>query len=86
MPESDTALAAATATLPDALDMHRLSLIGVVEAHDGQAALLRSARGNVVRVLVGQVAFGVQIKAIGAEQVILTDSWGRTQALELPSG
>ncbi|WP_159086957.1 hypothetical protein [Loktanella sp. Alg231-35] len=86
MPEPDPALAAANATMPDALDMHRLALIGVVDAHDGPAALLRSAWGSIARVSVGQEAFGAQITAIGNSQVIVTDRWGRTVALALPGG
>ncbi len=86
MPEPDPALAAAKATMPDALDLRSLALIGVMDAYDGPAALLRSARGGIARVTVGQEAFGAQITAIGEAQVIVTDRWGRTLALELPGG
>lgn len=79
-------LAGEKATVPDALDLRALTLIGVMEAHDGAAALLRSSRGRIARVGVGEEAFGVQITAISTEQVILTDRWGRTQALQLPNG
>ncbi|EBA11599.1 hypothetical protein RCCS2_16761 [Roseobacter sp. CCS2] len=55
-----------------------------MDAHDGMAALLRSSRGQIARVQVGDTAFGMQITAIGDEQILLTNRWGRTEALELP--
>ena len=87
MPEetSNTALAAVHATTPDALAEHTLSVIGMMEAHDGTAALLRSSRGQIARVQVGDTAFGAQIIAISDLQVVLTDRWGRTQSLALLS-
>jgi len=79
-----SALAGVKATMPEALELNTLSVIGVMDAHDGLAALLRSPRGQIARVNVGDEAFGVQITAIGADQVLLTDRWGRTQSLALP--
>jgi Tfp pilus assembly protein PilP len=78
------ALAGVNATMPEALELNTLSVIGVMDAHDGMAALLRSARGEIVRVTVGDEAFGVQVTAIGEDQVLLTDRSGRTQSLALP--
>lgn len=72
------------ATMPDALALNRLAVIGLMDGQNGMAALLRSSRGQIARVRVGETAFGVQITAIGDEQVLLTDRWGRTQSLELP--
>lgn len=83
-PNSNAAIAAANATMPDALALNQLSVIGVMDAHDGTAALLRSARGRIARVHVGDEAFGVRITAIGDDQVLLTNRWGQTQALQLP--
>ncbi|KQI73055.1 hypothetical protein AN191_03930 [Loktanella sp. 5RATIMAR09] len=77
-------LAGTKATLADTLDLGALSVIGVMDAHDGVAALLRSSHGEIARVQVGESAFGVQITAIGNAQVLLTDRWGRTQSLALP--
>jgi Tfp pilus assembly protein PilP len=77
-------LAEAKATMPDALELNTLSVIGLMEAHDGVAALLRSSRGQIARVSVGDEVFGVQITAIGDAQILLTDRWGRTQSLALP--
>ena len=83
-PTNDPALAAEKATMPDALALDTLSVIGLINAHDGAIALLRSARGDVARVHVGDEVFGVQITAIGDAQVLLTNRWGQTRALELP--
>lgn len=73
-----------TATMPNALDLNGLAVIGVMEAHDGAFALLRSSRGQIARVHVGDEAFGVRVTAIGNDQVLLTDRWGRSQSLALP--
>ena len=81
---TNAGLAGVNATMPDVLELNTLSVIGVMDTHDGAAALLRSARGRIARVAVGDTAFGVQITAIGDEQIILTDRWGRTQSLQLP--
>lgn len=86
MAEQSSALVGAHATVEDALDMRSLTVIGVVEAFDGPAALLRSSRGDIARVAVGEEAFGVTITAIGTEEVILTNRWGQTEALALPAG
>ena len=80
----DPALAAEKATTPDALALNTLSVIGLIDAHDGATALLRSARGEGARVHVGDDVFGVQITAIGDDQVLLTNRWGQTKALQLP--
>ncbi len=80
-----SALAGVKATVPEALDLNTLAVIGVMDAHDGMAALLRSSNGQIARVSVGDEAFGVQITAIGDTQVLLTNRWGRTQSLALPS-
>ncbi|MEL7178963.1 MAG: hypothetical protein AAFN63_03950 [Pseudomonadota bacterium] len=81
---TSAALAGANATMPDALELNTLSVIGIMNAHDGTAALLRSARGRIARVSVGDQAFGVRVTAIGDDQILLTDRWGRTQSLTPP--
>lgn len=78
------ALAASKVTLPGALELRSLSVIGLIQAHDGPTALLRSSRGQIARVHVGQTALGVQVNAINDAQVVITDRWGRTQSLALP--
>lgn len=84
MSEPTPAIAAENATMADALDMRSLTLIGVIEGQEGPAALLRSSRGAIARVSLGEQVFGVQITAIGEEQVILTNRWGQSETLVLP--
>ncbi len=84
MSDANNALAGANATVPDAIEMRSLSLIGVMQAQDGPAALLRSARGQIARVTVGAEVFGVQITAIGEEEVIYTNRWGQSETLSIP--
>jgi len=81
---ANAGLAGVNATVADALALNALAVIGVMDAHDGASALLRSSRGQIARVHVGDEAFGVRITAIGADQILLTDRWGRTQTLALP--
>jgi hypothetical protein len=86
MSEPDPVLAGQKATQPDALDLSELSVIGLIDGHSGAAALLRSSKGDIARVTPGDAVFGVTITAIGDAQILLTDRWGRTQSLQLPSG
>ena len=86
MANTTDALAGQHATRDDVLDLRALQLLGVLQAHDGAVALLRSSRGDVARVQVGQQAFGMQVTAIGTDRVMLTNRWGQTEALALPSG
>lgn len=84
MSEPDLGFATAKATLPAALDTHALSVIGVMVSNSGLAAFLRSSDGKIARVSPGDVVFGMTVTAIRDAQVMLTDSAGRTQALQLP--
>ncbi|MFT6074047.1 MAG: hypothetical protein ACJAZ1_000962 [Yoonia sp.] len=84
MSEPDLAFASAKATLPAALDTHALSVIGVMSLNGALAAFLRSSDGEIARVSPGDMAFGMTVTAIGDAQVMLTDSAGRTQSLQLP--
>lgn len=77
-------LAGANATVPEALALNTLVVIGLMNTSNGAAALLRSSRGEIARVSVGEEAFGVQVTAIGDDQILLTNRWGRTEALQLP--
>lgn len=81
MAEQTSALAAAHATRPDAIDLRGLAVIGVMNAHDGPAAILRSGRGQIARVQVGTEVFGVTVTAIGEDRVILTTWSGATQTI-----
>ena len=83
MSEQTPALAAANATRPDALTLNDLTVIGLMQAHDGPAALLRSPRGRIARVQVGARVFGVTVTGIGVDQVILTTRGGQTIAVSV---
>ena len=86
MSDTDTALAEQNATRLGVLDLHALQLLGVMQAHDGPAALLRSAEGGIARLQIGEEAFGVRVTAIGETEVILTNRWGQPESLALPQG
>lgn len=75
-------IVATHATTPDALVEHRLAVIGFLQGPDGTAALLRSSRGRIARVEVGDTAFGVRIVAIDEARIVLNDRWGQTQTLD----
>lgn len=83
MSEQTPALAAAKATRADALPLNDLTVIGLMKAHDGPAALLRSSRGQIARVQIGAQVFGVTVTGIGEDQVILTTRGGQTKAVQL---
>ena len=86
MTNPTTALAEAKATVPEALDLSTLSVIGLIDGHNGSAALLRSEHGQIARAMTGDSVFGMTVTAIGDDRVLLTDRWGRTQTLGLPHG
>lgn len=86
MPEQDTPTAAQTATVPAALELNNLNLIGLMAGQNGAAALLRASNGKIARVSAGDVAFGVTVTAIGEDMILMTDRWGRTRSLALPTG
>ena len=86
MSDPTTALAEQKATVPEALELNALIVIGVIDSQNGARALLRSSQGQIARVGVGDEAFGVTIPAIGDDRVLATDWLGRTRALTLPFG
>lgn len=84
MTETTPAHVASQATIVDALSLRDLTVIGLMKAHDGPAALLRSARGRIARVNAGSTAFGVTVTAIADDHVLITDRSGTTTALRVP--
>ena len=81
MSDTTPARVAVNATRPDAIDLRGLTVIGVMHAHDGPAALLRSGRARIARVQTGTTVFGVTVAGIGDDQVMLTDRFGRAKAV-----
>ena len=63
MSETTPALVAEQATLPDILPLDGVTLIGIFNAYDGPAALLRSSRGKIERVTPGAQAMGMTVTA-----------------------
>lgn len=84
MSDTTSALVAANATRADVLDLRSLTVIGVMHAHDGRAAILRSARGRIARVQAGAQVFGVTVTAIADNHVILADRSGQAQTVGVP--
>ncbi|MEO1641031.1 MAG: hypothetical protein AAFU41_17475 [Pseudomonadota bacterium] len=83
---NEAALAKAKATEEDVLDLHALTVIGVIDGHGGASALLRSSRGQIAKVSAGDSAFGVRVTAIGPDQVLLTNWLGQTTAYPVAGG
>jgi len=86
MPEAGNQNAAEAATIHDAIDLRALQVLGIMTAHDGPVALLRSSRGQIARIGLGGQAFGVEVIAIGQNSVTVKDRWGKSGALSLPQG
>lgn len=84
MSETTPDRVAQSATLSDILPMNGLTIIGIFTTHDGPAALLRSSRGKVERVIPGAKTLGVTITAIGDDRVMLVDSNGTSHTLAVP--
>lgn len=84
MSETTPARVAEQATLTDILPMNGITLIGIFNAHDGPAALLRSSRGQIERVTPGTETMGMTVTAIGTDSVMLLDRAGTTHALAVP--
>ncbi|WP_341366173.1 pilus assembly protein PilZ [Yoonia sp. BS5-3] len=83
MSEQTPPQVAEKATIADAIDLRQLTLLGVMHAFDGPAALLRSGRGQIARVQTGGQAFGYRVAAIGDDQVQLIGRQGQLYALGL---
>ena len=83
--EPDSTLAEAQATAADALELDRLTLIGLMNTAEGPAALIRAANGKVERIVPGMRTLGVTVTAIGETQVLVTGSDGVTLAMYMPA-
>ncbi|WP_342076055.1 hypothetical protein [Yoonia sp. SS1-5] len=86
MSEQTPAHVADKATIAQAINLRSLSVIGLMKAHDGLAALLRSGSGQIARVGEGDTIFGVKVVAIAETYVTITDRWGATRQMGLPQG
>jgi len=84
MTEQTPAQVARAATIQDALGMGNLTVIGLMRAHDGPAALLRSSRGRIARVTAGSRAFGYVVTAIADDYLLIADRSGASYRLTVP--
>ncbi|ARC87656.1 hypothetical protein B5V46_02975 [Rhodovulum sp. MB263] len=73
------------ATLPDAINLRNLNLIGVYGTSADRRALLRLPSGRFVKVKVGDTVDGGQVAAIGETQLRYVKR-GRNIVLDLPGG
>jgi len=84
MTETTPAAVAEQATMVAALPLDRLTLIGIMTTGDGQAALLRSPRGDILRVIPGTQTLGLTITGISDSTVTLVDKTGTAYVLAVP--
>lgn len=85
MSEQTPALVAEKATIPGAVDLRNLTILGLMQVKDGPAALIRSGDGRIERVTPGSQVFGVTISAIGEDVVVLSDARGAVYQLTIPT-
>lgn len=77
-----SASVARSATETNAIRLNRINLIGVFGTPSARRALVRTARGRVVRVAVGDRLDGGRVTAIGANELRYTKN-GRNERLEI---
>lgn len=75
--------AARLATREAALPLRALSLLGTFGSEDAPRALLRTRRGDILRVRAGDTVGGDRIAAIATGQVVL-ERHGKTRVLRMP--
>ena len=76
---------ARAATLPGAMNLHDVSLVGVYGRPNDRRALVRLGNGGFVKVQVGSDLDGGRVSAIG-DSVLNYVKRGKTIAIQLPSG
>lgn len=80
-----TASVARQATIPNAINLRRVNLIGVYGSATDRRALVRLPSGRYVKVKVGDRVDGGRVRAIGDGQLVYVKS-GRDVTLTVPSG
>ncbi len=75
---------AAAAAIPDALPLNGVALIGLISDAEGGAALLRDAGGTIVRVKIGETAFGLTVTTLDDNSIVMADTRGQTHRLHIP--
>ena len=85
MTTASNALVAQAAGELVVLPLRELALIGIMVSANAQAALIRTANGQIVKVGPGTLIGDEQVAAIDAEGLILSRA-GRSRRLALPPG
>lgn len=71
------------ATRTGAIDLHEMSLLGIFGSDDAPGALLRTRKGNILRVSEGDTVENMKIAAIGADSVTI-ERRGKRVELAMP--
>jgi Tfp pilus assembly protein PilP len=78
-------IVAEKALIPDALAMHKLALIGLMHAGENGSALIRTPRGDIVKVTVGDQVGNKTVAAISDDALILVAGNGAQTILQMPA-
>lgn len=73
------------ATRDNAIDLTVLSLLGIFGTEEALGALLRTRRGDILRVHTGDEVENLRIAAIGSDRVIV-EQRGKRIELTMPGG
>ena len=73
------------ATRDNAIDLSTLSLLGIFGATESLGALLRTRRGDILRVHPGDQVENMRVAAIGTDRVIV-EQRGKRIELTMPGG
>ncbi len=84
MTTETTPFVAQTASIPDALPLHEVSLLGLFGGPEDQSALLRNPAGDVAMVKTGDRVFGLTVIAMNDASVQFRDERGRDGTLSIP--
>ena len=82
--QATPAAAAQVATNQDILPLRELVLIGTVTSGREHVAILRTERGQILRLALGEQRSGLFLRALGDGQATVVDRSGRATTLLLP--
>lgn len=82
-PQPDAVQSDELATIPNALALNDLALLGTFGPKDMPQALVRHRSGRVQKVTVGDRLSGGRVVAV-SDHVIIADRKGKTTALRMP--
>jgi len=82
---TENPIVAANAVTPDALPLHKLTLIGLMHAGETASALIRTPQGEIAKVTTGDIVGNQTIAAISDDALILAAPNGTQTVLHMPS-